>query len=97
MRNAQIIFGQHAFRKWFTHSDARHPINRALFDVWAVELSRLSEEQAAGNAAEIRFAARKLMTDDNAFLIAISAGTGTASKVLTRFTTVQRLLSSIVR
>jgi hypothetical protein len=39
MTAAWLLFERHAFRKWPMTSDALHPINRALFESWAVTLS----------------------------------------------------------
>ena len=93
MENAIRVFGSHAFRKWPQYSDDMYPINRSLFDVWSVELSRIPARYIEERAAAIQAAARELMTKDYDFINAISAGTGTTAKVLTRFTKVQKLLS----
>ena len=37
---AHEVFGEHAFRKWPKGIDRLAPINRALFETWAVELAR---------------------------------------------------------
>ena len=42
MKRAYEIFGRHCFRKSYGHR-RRSPINKALFEMWGVLLSRLSE------------------------------------------------------
>jgi hypothetical protein len=96
MSNATRVFGDYAFRKWFTYSDARYPINRSLFDVWSVELSKHPVEAIDASARAIQDAARVLMTENVEFINAISAGTGTPRKVITRFACVQALLRDIL-
>lgn len=44
MNRALQIFGEHAFRKSF-QSRRKTPINKALFEVWGVLLSQVTEEQ----------------------------------------------------
>src|SRR5690606_3881588 len=63
MRNAYKIFGDHAFRKWPLGTERRNPINRALFEVWAVVLSHYDEKLVSEHASDLCEAARRLMTD----------------------------------
>ncbi|PRQ06574.1 GmrSD restriction endonuclease domain-containing protein [Enhygromyxa salina] len=85
MRNAYTVFGDHAFRKWPLDNDRRNPINRALFEVWAVVLAQYEESVVAAGAAELATAARGLMTHDQEFIEAISQGTGDMRRVRKRF------------
>jgi hypothetical protein len=89
MRNAHRVFGEHAFRKWPLRSDRRNPINRALFEVWAVVLAQYDEALVKSRASKLASAARKMMTDDQEFLESISQGTGDPRKVRLRFSRVQ--------
>ena len=45
MQLAKDIFGEYAFRKIFDPNERRYPINKALFEVWSVELSKLTHEE----------------------------------------------------
>jgi hypothetical protein len=85
MRNAYVVFGDHAFRKWPLGNERRNPINRALFEVWAVVLAKYDEPVVSKHAGELAIAARRLMTEDQSFIEAISQGTGDLRRVRTRF------------
>lgn len=85
MRNAYVAFGDHAFRKWPLGNERRNPINRALFEVWAVVLADYDEQVVSARAAELATAARTMMTTDQRFIEAISQGTGDPRRVRTRF------------
>ncbi|GAB2875094.1 DUF262 domain-containing protein [Streptomyces mayteni] len=86
MRNARLVFGDHAFRKWsLTQGDWRSPINRALFEVWAITLARYEPAALQRRTPAIVDAARKLMTEDYRYLDAITTSTGGTSKVFYRF------------
>jgi hypothetical protein len=45
MNFVKKVFGEWAFRKVFDLNERRRPINKALFEVWSAELSRLTEKQ----------------------------------------------------
>ncbi|MBX6722982.1 MAG: DUF262 domain-containing protein, partial [Dactylosporangium sp.] len=84
MRNAIVVFGQHAFRKWWGDpSEPRNPINRPLFESWSVALADLDPEDVARRADKIRSAAKGLM-EDNLFFDAITTSTGGHPKVAYR-------------
>jgi hypothetical protein len=94
MENAYLIFTTHAFRKWPEHNDELYPINRALFDVWSVELSKIPPAKAGGIATAVRNDARRLMTRDEDFIASISTGTSSPTKVSLRFDRVRDILFS---
>ncbi|MBF0108650.1 MAG: DUF262 domain-containing protein [Magnetococcales bacterium] len=95
MEQALQLFGEdHAFRKWYTHSDEIHPFNRALFDVWSVMLTRVNATWLKKHTAQVVKDARRLMTDDDNFISAITSGTGKYSQIQERFTKVQKLLQA---
>jgi len=45
IKAAQQIFGPYAFRKQYEKETKRRPFNKALFETWIVNLSRLDKEQ----------------------------------------------------
>lgn len=86
MRNASVVFGEHAFRKWQRDQEYRNPINRALFESWSVALADHPEEDIATRAGAIRRRALALMTYDNRYLDAITTSTGDPARVEYRLT-----------
>ncbi|MDA9530034.1 DUF262 domain-containing protein [Bradyrhizobium sp. CCBAU 25338] len=85
MENARLLFGQHAFRKWPEGYGYLYPINRALFDVWSVALSDISPDRLERMKGPLVDGARSLMTNDGDFISAISTGTSSPQKIITRF------------
>jgi hypothetical protein len=85
MENASLLFGGYAFRKWPEGSSNLFPINRALFDVWSVVLSNLTQGQVLRMKDDLVAGARSLMTNDGDFIAAISTGTSSPQKIITRF------------
>lgn len=99
MLSARAIFGDDAFRKRYRESDARFPINKALFETISVSLANLSEDQrehCIEHRDEVRSGLMAAM-EDRAFESAISQGTGDIGKVRKRFDTVSRILENVTR
>ncbi|KFE34654.1 DUF262 domain-containing protein [Thioclava atlantica] len=97
MDSAREIFGQDAFRKRYRETDARFPINKALFETIAVSLANLSDselERCILRQDEVR---RRMMEamQDREFESAISQGTGGIGKVRKRFETVSKMLKDV--
>jgi len=99
MVTAQAIFGPHAFRKYLYEGQARKPINKALFETWAVTLGRCSEEECARliqHRAAIFDRTRKALNDDPAFETAVTQGTGDPKKVHLRFESVEGIVRAVL-
>jgi hypothetical protein len=99
MLSAEAIFGDDAFRKRYRETDARFPINKALFETISVSLAALSEserERCIKARDEVR---RRFMVamEDRSFDSSISQGTGDIGKVRKRFETVSRILMDVAR
>lgn len=95
MRAANQILGKAAFRKYYGKYYRMSPINKALFEVWAVCLSALSPEEVKhltrnSNIILERFS--KLMKDYD-FLASISTATGTVANVRRRFKEIDNLIN----
>jgi hypothetical protein len=95
MKNNYQVFGSHSFRKHRSIDDRRSVINVALFDVFSVLLSRVSEEAVLHTADQIHQAFFELM-DDAEFMDAITISTNATSKVQTRFEVAEAKLGSIL-
>ncbi len=96
MKLADAIFSRWAFRKVYDKKARRYPINKALFEVWSVELAKLSDEE--------RVLIRKrekhifdnficLMNKDETFVSAITSSTGDRTRIRYRFSKVEELLN----
>jgi hypothetical protein len=95
MHTAYLLFSDHAFRKWPASSERLFPINRALFESWAVALSEC-ENTIEMDREQIVMKARLMMEEDTSFLEAISTSTGSIQKVKIRFEKVRSLLKELL-
>lgn len=98
MNLAKKIFGKWAFRKADLYPKKRKPINKALFEVWSVNLAKLNHEQRQNLIRKKHVVLKKfvdLMRDDEKFIRSISSGTGGKQEVLERFGKVEKLLKEI--
>ncbi|MCI1188741.1 DUF262 domain-containing protein [Hymenobacter sp. DH14] len=97
---AHDIFGRQAFRKLTTLTPKGvNPINKALFEVWSVCLSRLTPAQGKAlidRKREVLKALVRLIKSDQ-FLRAISAATGDRRRVIERFSAVEHLIVAELR
>jgi hypothetical protein len=85
MSNAQLVFGEHAFRKWPLRTAYRSPVNRALVETWSIALALKDPEDLKRRKEAIVAAARQRMTTDYRYLEAITSSTGDRQKVRYRF------------
>lgn len=95
MKAAVAIFNNDAFRKRYSLTAGRLPINKALFEAISVNLATLDDNQISrliANSAKVRESFVTLC-GDRAFDAAISQGTGDVAKVNRRFTRVEALLA----
>ena len=95
MKLSSAIFSRWAFRKVYNITARRKPINKALFEVWSVELAKLSDEErklALKRKKAIFNGFVKLMNEDVFFGNAITSATGDKSRVRYRFSKIEELL-----
>lgn len=95
MKLSSAIFSRWAFRKVYNITARRKPINKALFEVWSVELAKLSDEErklALKRKKTIFNGFVKLMNEDVFFGNAITSATGDKSRVRYRFSKIEELL-----
>jgi hypothetical protein len=95
MRTASVVFGNGAFRKYNRRASRRGPINRALFESWAVALADYEPEQLIAHKEVISSAARAKVEDYD-YNAAVSQGTGDISKVKLRFHAAREILEGAV-
>lgn len=92
MKSATAVFGNAAFRKYPTSAKKRGPINRALFESWAVALADYEPLQLIPHRESIVNAARSRM-EDQEYSGAVSQGTGKMGKVRIRFGAASEILA----
>lgn len=99
MTAAFEIFRDDAFRKRYDPSDKRKPINKALFEVWSVLLSKLSQselQRLVQNRQVVLAKFSLLLNVDNDFNASNSTGTGDKSKVRRRFGEISEIIKSVI-
>ena len=99
MRAACKVFGDDAFRKPHSPGEGRKPINRALFEAWAVNLSRLTENDVqclTSRSDDLRNRFAGLMKAPE-FEKAVSQGTGDKKRVEHRFSDIERIIKETLQ
>jgi Protein of unknown function DUF262 len=96
LRNAHTVFGEYAFRKWPSDSEAKNPFNRALFEAWTVELSKVDEHIIQMVAQEIALKARKAMAENRDYIGAVTAATGDPRSVYLRFSITAQIIAEAI-
>lgn len=90
------IFGKNAFRKISQHQTKMFPINKALFEVWSVNLSLLSDEQLnilKQHKEQLIEKFRKYVDSDREFLASISQA---AEKIEYRFRIIEQIIQEVL-
>lgn len=92
MSNVIAVFGTSAFRKY--HPTRRMPINKALFEAWAVALEALSNDQIQCiKNNELHFYVLWMnLSEHPVFNSAISSGTGDVVRIKLRFAGVRQII-----
>lgn len=99
MKLSKIIFSKWAFRKVYSIEERRKPINKALFEVWSVELANFTPEEqkrAELRKRDIFQEFIKLMNDDETFVAAITSATGDKGRVNYRYNKIHELLNKCI-
>jgi Protein of unknown function DUF262 len=90
------IFGKNAFRKISQHQTKMFPINKALFEVWSVNLSLLSDEQLEilkQQKEQLIEKFRNYVDSDRDFLTSISQA---AEKIEYRFMIIEKIIQEVL-
>lgn len=99
MTAAYDIFQDNAFRKPPSDSNRRRPVNRALLEVWSVQLARCSSQAIDRLVQDRRCVVRRfhqLLEEDSEFDRAISYATGSARRVQKRFRSIEQLVQEFI-
>ena len=100
MKAAFNIFGDYAFRKIFGEDKRKAPLNKALFDTWAVNLSQLSGqnlEKLISMKETLIHKFSDLIEKDKDFYNSITISTGKINAVKTRFSKIESILKECLQ
>jgi hypothetical protein len=101
MKTAEAVFGSHAFRKTYVvKDDRRKPINKALFETWAVLLAKLSDNERAmlqPKKYRVQEAFVDACVNDKDFERSISVGTGEKRNVAKRFEKIETIIRDALK
>ncbi|MEQ8996609.1 MAG: DUF262 domain-containing protein [Coleofasciculus sp. B1-GNL1-01] len=93
---ANEIFGENAFRKLSNKNQRKYPLNKAIFEVWSVNLGKLGDKEIQklkNKKQEIIDSFRNYINNDKEFNSSISQA---ANKVDYRFTTVEKIIQDVL-
>ncbi|MGB5962754.1 MAG: DUF262 domain-containing protein [Coleofasciculaceae cyanobacterium] len=96
MIDAHEIFGENAFRKISKNNNRRQPLNKALFEVWSVNLSNLTNKEIEilnNKKKELIHKFIDYADNDKEFLSSISQA---ANKVEYRFKIVAKIIQEVL-
>lgn len=95
---AEKIFGDHAFRKRYSETQQRLPINKALFEALTVSLAQLTPDERRRCVANKKKSSQIVISlmNNRSFETSISQGTGDTSKVRIRFRSIAQKLSESI-
>lgn len=99
MSTAEKIFGSWAFRKADQHPERRKPINKSVFEIWAVALASRSDTERETLMLKRELVLEKfanLCQTNHAFISAVSQATGDKTRVIKRFSEVEKLVKGIL-
>ena len=99
MQAAERIFGNDAFRKRYQADTHRHPVNKALFETWSINLDTCTDEEL--KILEYKKDILKdtfiiLMQKDDKFKNAVTQGTGSIFRVKYRFKKIHELIQGVL-
>jgi len=99
MKLAYDLFGDYAFRKRYKVKDTRKPINKALFEVWSVNLAKVEDdkiEELVNRKDYLISGFINLLTTNADFEKAITSTTGDKGRVTRRFDEIEKLIKNIL-
>jgi hypothetical protein len=97
---AHGIFGDDAFRKLRSVANVRPPVNKALYEAWAVNLDACTDKELNSLVEKkiyVLNAFMSLLRNDQEFETAITFGTADPPKVKTRFLKIRELLKGVLK
>lgn len=95
----KLVFGKNAFRKIDPQSAYRKPINKAIFDVFAVQFALLNKNERSiieTKKDNVYNAYVNLLISDQTFFWAVTSATGDKMRVQYRHNKIKEVLTSII-
>lgn len=99
MDASEKIFGNWNFRKADLYPERRKPINKAVFEIWAVALAKLSDDARdvlVQKRVEVLDGFVNLCKTDHGFISSVTQTTGGKTRVINRFSKVEKLIHGIL-
>jgi len=99
MKTATQIFGNDAFRRRYQAEDKKKPLNKTLFEVWAVLLSKLTPEQQQTlihHAEQVKQDFMALLKSNAEFKKSIGGAAGNKKSVMVRFSKINALIEKVL-
>jgi len=100
MMTATQIFGNDAFRRRYHAEDKKRRLNKALFEVWSVLLSKLTAEQQQKlihHAEQVKQDFMALLKSNAELKKSIGAAAGNKKSVITRFSKINALIEKVLK
>lgn len=94
------IFGDWAFRKADQYPEKKKPINKALFEVWSVLLSKLNDDEQNSLLLKKEIIFDKFVSiikNDTTFYDSITTATGNKGNVAVRFSKIEFLITKVLQ
>jgi hypothetical protein len=94
------IFGDWAFRKVDQYPEKKKPINKALFEVWSVLLSKLNDDEQNSLVLKKEILFDKFVSiikNDTTFYDSITTATGNKGNVAERFSKIVILIKEVLQ
>ncbi len=100
MEMAFNLFGQFAFRKMYSGNGRRKPLNKALFETWAVHLARLNHREGVSLVHKKQELLEKFIQEmknpDKVLDKSVSTGTGDKLNVYNRFERIASVINETI-
>jgi hypothetical protein len=97
LNTAYDIFGNDAFRKRYSFTEPRKPINKALFDSLSVSFAKLTKEECLLLISKKHLFRDKFIalhtSEDGKFLRALTQGTALKANVVQRFDDIKNIIN----
>ncbi len=97
MRKAQLVFGHLAFRKLSENYDKRGPVNKALFESWAISLLSYDSATLSAHRQQIVERFMAALSGDLNYYKSISSYTGNRTAVVRRFQVAEAIIAEACR